>query len=108
MIMACPAGRFGFQREMNALETLKTGQDSEDAANVAALLQSTHEIELRTQQVNRWFRLWRRDVRDGWLTLGRFRVAPSSKQADVITAGKGYGSSLKGPATGLSPGDQCQ
>ena len=73
--MACPAGRFGFQREMNALETLKTGQDSEDAANVAALLQSTHEIELRTQQVNRWFRLWRRDVRDGWLTLGRFRVS---------------------------------
>ena len=32
--MACRAGRFGFQREMNALETLKTGQDSKDAANV--------------------------------------------------------------------------
>ena len=30
------------------------------------------------QQVKRWLRLWRRDVRDGWLTLGRFRVAPSS------------------------------
>ena len=79
LIVACPAGRFGFQREMNALETLKTGQDTEDAANVAALLQSTHEIELRTQQVNRWFRLWRRDVRDGWLTLGRFRVSPRGR-----------------------------
>ena len=84
-MVACPAGRFGFQREMNALETLKTGQDSEDAANVAALLQSTHEIELRTQQVNRWFRLWRRDVRDGWLTLGRFRVSLGSL-AQLFTA----------------------
>lgn len=68
------AGRFGFQREMNALETLKSGEQSEDGTNVTALLHSTHEIELRLQQVNRWLRLWNKDVRDGWVILGRFRV----------------------------------
>ena len=55
---------------MNALETLKSGEQSEDGTNVTALLHSTHEIELRLQQVNRWLRLWRKDVRDGWVILG--------------------------------------
>jgi hypothetical protein len=67
------AGRFGFQREMNALASLKD-PSSEEGQNVAALLGSTHEIELRIQQINRWWRLWRADVRAGWLTLARFRV----------------------------------
>ena len=61
---------------MNALKTLKSGEDTEDSTNVNALLHGTHEIELRLQQINRWFRLWRKDVRDGWVTLGRFRVRP--------------------------------
>ena len=73
------AGRFGFQREMNALKTLKSGEDTEDSTNVNALLHGTHEIELRLQQINRWFRLWRKDVRDGWVTLGRFRVSCPSR-----------------------------
>ena len=41
-----------------------------------ALLHSTHEIERRLQEVNRWFRLWKRDVREAWVTLGRFKVRP--------------------------------
>ena len=69
------AGRFGFQREMNALKTLRSDEDSEDSTNVNSLLHGTHEIELRLQQINRWFRLWRKDVRDGWGALGRFKVS---------------------------------
>ena len=79
------AGRFGFQREMNALKTLKTGEDSEDSTNVNALLHGTHEIELRLQQINRWFRLWKKDVRDGWVALGRFKVCSSLQ--DTLRAG---------------------
>ena len=67
------AGRVGFQREMNALSSLKA-PDSAEAQNVQALLKSTHEIELRVQQINRWWRLWRPDVRQGWAMLARFRV----------------------------------
>lgn len=63
---------------MNALKTLKTGEDTEEATSVNSLLHGTHEVELRLQQVNRWLRLWRKDVRDGWVTLGRFRVGPST------------------------------
>ena len=101
------AGRFGFQREMNALKTLKSGEQSEDSTNVTALLHSTHEIELRLQQVNRWFRLWNKDVRDGWVILGRFRVGffrtlntlnaccnqdlSSSESSSTSTAGSGHG-----------------
>ena len=66
-------GRVGFQREMNALSSLKAPESAE-AQNVQALLQSTHEIELRVQQINRWWRLWRPDVRQGWAMLSRFRV----------------------------------
>ncbi len=61
---------------MNALKTLKSGEDSEDSTNVNSLLHGTHEIELRLQQINRWFRLWRKDARDGWVALGRFKVSP--------------------------------
>ena len=76
LISARCAGRFGFQREMNALSTLKSGEDTEDGTNVTALLHSTHEIERRLQEVNRWFRLWKRDVREAWVTLGRFKASP--------------------------------
>lgn len=80
------AGRFGFQREMNALKILKSGEQSEDSTNVTALLHSTHEIELRLQQVNRWFRLWNKDVRDGWVILGRFRVSCFFKTLNTLSA----------------------
>lgn len=60
---------------MNALKTLKSREDTEDGTNVNALLHGTHEVELRLQQINRWFRLWRKDVRNGWVALGRFKVS---------------------------------
>ena len=50
--MACPAGRFGFQKEMNALQSLSTGNE-EEAFNVTALLRSTHEVETRVQEIYR-------------------------------------------------------
>ena len=52
MIVACPAGRFGFQKEMNALQSLSTGNE-EEAFNVTALLRSTHEVETRVQEIYR-------------------------------------------------------
>ena len=79
------AGRFGFQREMNALSSLKA-PDSQEGQNVQALLKSTHEIELRIQQINRWWRLWRRDVRQGWATLARFRVRATLLHATLATS----------------------
>ena len=42
------AGRFGFQKEMNALRSLRTGSAGE-GGNVTALLRSTHEVEMRVQ-----------------------------------------------------------
>lgn len=42
------AGRFGFQKEMNALRSLRTG-DAAEGGNVTALLRSTHEVEMRIQ-----------------------------------------------------------
>ncbi|EIE19060.1 cytochrome P450 [Coccomyxa subellipsoidea C-169] len=66
-------GRFGFQREMNALSSLHSGR-SEDSDNVNALLGSTHEIEKRLPEVNRWLKLWKKDVREGWAVLGRFKT----------------------------------
>ena len=67
------AGRFGFQKEMNALHSLRTG-NAEETEAVASLLGSTHEIERRIQEVYRWWRLWLPDVRAGWGMLGRFQV----------------------------------
>ncbi len=58
---------------MNALNSLHTGRE-EDSGNVNALLLSTQEIERRIPEVNRWLRLWKKDVRDGWAVLGRFKV----------------------------------
>lgn len=46
------AGRFGFQKEMNALQSLTTGNE-EEAYNTTALLKSTHEVEERIQEVYR-------------------------------------------------------
>ena len=46
------AGRFGFQKEMNALQSLSTGNE-EEAFNVTALLRSTHEVETRVQEIYR-------------------------------------------------------
>ena len=50
--MAWGAGRFGFQKEMNALQSLSTGNE-EEAYNTTALLKSTHEVEERIQEVYR-------------------------------------------------------
>jgi hypothetical protein len=58
---------------MNALSSLHTGR-SEDSDNVNALLLSTQEIEKRIPEVNRWLKLWKRDVREGWAVLSRFKV----------------------------------
>lgn len=71
------AGQFGFQKEMNALRSLRTGNAAETEA-VTSLLGSTHEIESRIQEVYRWYRLWKADVRVGWGMLGRFQVRVSS------------------------------
>ena len=140
--VAPSAGRFGFQKEMNALQSLSTG-NKEEAFNVTALLRSTHEVETRVQEIyrylsmlstsashgagrfrgfafevlqensvtwnlsvggsaaarmsarqccarqsipghcfaharqwllHRWWKLWKRDVREGWEILGRYRV----------------------------------
>lgn len=53
-----PAGAFGFQKEMGALESLrarfaadKDGGNPDAAQNVQALLSSTKEIELRVVRV---------------------------------------------------------
>lgn len=50
--LAWGAGRFGFQKEMNALQSLRTGNE-EEAFNTTALLKSTHEVEERVQEVYR-------------------------------------------------------
>lgn len=71
------AGRFGFQKEMNALSSLRTGNAAETDA-VTSLLRGTQEVERRIQQpIHRWWWLWRRDVREGWGLLGRFQVTRS-------------------------------
>ena len=45
-------GRFGFQKDMNALNSLGAGGSaSADAENVTALLRSTNEVEHRVQVV---------------------------------------------------------
>lgn len=67
------AGRFGFQKEMNALKSLKM-PNAEENHNVQALLNSTQEIEDRYKIFWRWWRVWRADVRAGWVVLGRFKV----------------------------------
>ena len=69
----CHAGRFGFQKEMNALKSLKM-PNAEENHNVQALLNSTQEIEDRYKIFWRWWRVWRADVRAGWVVLGRFKV----------------------------------
>ncbi len=71
--MTCDAGRFGFQKEMNALKSLKM-PNAEENHNVQALLNSTQEIEDRYKIFWRWWRVWRADVRAGWVVLGRFKV----------------------------------
>ncbi len=54
------AGRFGFQKEMNALQSLSTGNE-EEAYNTTALLKSTHEVEERIQEVYRYHPLPRQE-----------------------------------------------
>jgi hypothetical protein len=67
------SGRFGFQKEMNALQSLTTG-NKEENGNVTSLLKATHEVERRVQELYRWWRLWEPDVREGWQLLGRYKV----------------------------------
>lgn len=59
---------------MNALSSLRSGNAAETDA-VTSLLRGTQEVERRIQQpIHRWWWLWRRDVREGWVLLGRFQV----------------------------------
>ena len=58
---------------MNALKSLKM-PNAEENHNVQALLNSTQEIEDRYKIFWRWWRVWRADVRAGWVVLGRFKV----------------------------------
>ena len=67
------AGRFGFQKDMNAIASLWR-PESEANHNVRALLESTEEVVARTKTFCRWWQLWRPDVRIGWVTLGRFKA----------------------------------
>ena len=56
--------------------------DSEDNRNVRALLDSTLEVVQRAQIYARWWRLWRADVRAGWVAFGRYKVRGSGCQRD--------------------------
>lgn len=67
------AGRFGFQKDMNAINSL-WHPASEANHNVRALLGSTEEVVARTKTFCRWFQLWRADPRHGWTILGRFKA----------------------------------
>ena len=71
---ACCAGRFGFQRDMRAISSLWE-PESEDNLNVRALLDSTAEVVDRAKIYARWWRLWRADVRAGWVAFGRYKVS---------------------------------
>ena len=76
MLMLLPAlraGRFGFQKDMNALKSLRTPH-AEENMDAVSLLNATQEIVDRFKIVWRWWRVWREDVRAGWVTIGRFKV----------------------------------
>ena len=49
--------------------------ESEDNLNVRALLDSTAEVVDRAKIYARWWRLWRADVRAGWIAFGRYKVS---------------------------------
>ena len=68
------AGRFGFQRDMRAISSLWE-PESEDNLNVRALLESTAEVVDRAKIYARWWRLWRADVRAGWVAFGRYKAS---------------------------------
>ncbi|CAL5224619.1 g7335 [Coccomyxa viridis] len=103
-------GRFGFQKEMNALQSLTTGNE-EEAYNTTALLKSTHEVEERIQEVYRWWKLWKRDVREGWEILGRYRTIVWNLLAHIkaVTPQRGSFADLllkaKDPKTGKQLSD---
>ena len=73
-LLALPAGRFGFQKDMNALKSLRTPH-AEENMDAVSLLNATQEIVDRFKIVWRWWRVWREDVRAGWVTIGRFKVS---------------------------------
>lgn len=64
---------------MNALSSLRT-PNAEENHNVQSLLNSTQEIEDRYKIIWRWWRVWRPDVRAGWVVLGRFKVTHLASQ----------------------------
>lgn len=82
------AGRFGFQKEMHALSSLKQ-PNAEENHNVQALLNSTQEIEDRYKIIWRWWRVWRPDVRAGWVVLGRFKVTHPITKCTFASATQG-------------------
>ena len=59
--------------------------ESEDNLNVRALLDSTAEVVDRAKIYARWWRLWRADVRAGWVAFGRYKVRHSlSRKCDCL------------------------
>ena len=71
--MCTCTGRFGFQKEMNALQSLSTGNE-EEAFNVTALLRSTHEVETRVQEIYRCLPSLSTSVTPGDGRVGRLSI----------------------------------
>ena len=53
----------------------------EDNCSVRALLDSTAEVVQRARVYARWWRLWRADVRAGWVAFGRYKVCGNSSRS---------------------------
>lgn len=83
MSMLLHAGRFGFDMDMRGVSGLWE-PDTEDNLNVRSLLDSAAEVVDRAKIYARWWRLWRADVRAGWVAFGRYKVMP---RQTVITYG---------------------
>ena len=76
LVCSLCAGEFGFQKEMNALNDLKSNGQHYEAglSDVDILLGATQEIEHRMQGPQRAFQLWRHDLWHGMYLLSRYRV----------------------------------
>ena len=93
------AGLFGFTMDMHAISSLYE-PGSEDNLNVRSLLDSTAEICNRGRLYARWWRLWRADVRAGWVAFGRFKVGDTRGVQPALSA---TAPGLLAAATEISP-----
>lgn len=76
MTRSFPTGEFGFQKDMNALNSLGDPMcDSKDGlSDVDVLLGATQEIEHRTQGPHRAFQIWKPELWRGAYLLRCYRV----------------------------------